>query len=279
MLVPASALRVLRWVLPLLVIGSWLGVALHAAPDDIEEDPVNELANAGGRGFAVGQIDFDQWVFQMHGSNEAAGFKRLETLLELRLEEIGRFVSLSEEQLRKLRAAAEGDAERFRIRIRLARARFDEIKQNQDRWQEIWQEIQPLQQQLQVGIHGAGSLFDKTVSRVLTGEQRLTYYQADRERMRYRWGASVDAAIVQLEKSVPLRHAQRVALRKLMMEGDRHLQPENLQNAMLTHTAYQTMLQLPKESLRPIFTERQWKTVELMLNNNGLAPVMPQAGD
>ena len=88
--------------------------------------------------------------------------------LLLRIDDLDRVCALSESQKQKLRLAGQGDIKRFFDRV--ADSSGSSAGQT-DPNQNIWQEIQPLQIELNTGLFGDESLFAKTIKRTLDREQ------------------------------------------------------------------------------------------------------------
>lgn len=225
--------------------------ALRAAPDDVE--PV-EAAQAQGE-FNIDESNFDQWVFQGNG-NAANGKARLLTRLNLQLAEIDRLCGLTTEQKEKLQLAARGDTKRFFDEVEVVRQKFLAVRNDQNAFGQIWQDIQPLQRRVSIGLHGETSLFHKALRRTLNDEQMDRYQQLLDERRKYRYRASIEVALTSIEQSVPLKHSQHTAIVQLMLDET----PTPL--AFGQYDQYLILHQLSKlgeTRVKPLLDERQWK--------------------
>ena len=126
--------------------------------DENEEAPVNMVFNMAG----VEQIDQ-----QLYGRFGGAGVahNKLDAALALRVDDVERICGLTEAQKKKVQLAGRGDIKRFFDRVEVTKRKFQGGQNNQ--FNNIWQEIQPLQAELTGGLFGDDSLFAKTVMRTL----------------------------------------------------------------------------------------------------------------
>ena len=226
-------------------------------PDEKIEQPVEQ-----GDRFEVGREQINQWVFgNVEGRRQSGtnGIDRLNVLLSVRCESIASVVSLSEDQVSKLRLAGRGDIHRFVEKLDAVHLKFDSVRNDQEKMNQMWQEVQPLQKQFQAGLFGAGSLFNKVLSEILD-EQRLYNVRTDEQkRQRFGYQARIWRALTHLERSTPLTKEQRDKLLELLLET-----PPPLQFGQ--HDHYYVLWQLskiPEEKLRPLFDESQWKAILL----------------
>ncbi|HET6424466.1 MAG TPA: hypothetical protein VFG20_12330 [Planctomycetaceae bacterium] len=256
----------LAWV----VVASFMQAAI-AAPDDVE--PVEKAVAEGD--FNIDESNFDQWVFQGNG-NASAGKERLKARLNLQVAEIDRLCGLTSEQKNKLLLAARGDTKRFFDQVEEVRKKFLAVRQDQNAFNNIWQDIQPLQRQVSVGLHGETSLFYKSLQRTLTEEQLRRYREVQDERRKYRYRASIEVVLTNLENSVPLKHAQHAALVKLILEET------STPIAFGQYDQYLIMHQLSKlgeAKVKPLLDERQWTQMKLQFDQaRGMEPFLIQQG-
>ncbi len=226
-----------------------------AAPDDVEPA---EPRNANEGEFNIDESNFDQWIFQGNG-NAASGKERLKTRLNLQLAEIDRLCGLTSEQKQKLQLAARGDNKRFFDTVEEVRKKFLAVRNDQNAFGQIWQDIQPLQRQISMGLHGETSLFYKALRRTLTDEQMQRYRAVQDERRKYRYRASIEVALTSIEHTVPLKHSQHEAIVKLMLEET--VTPI----AFGQYDQYLIMHQLAKlgeARVKPLLDERQWTLIK-----------------
>lgn len=220
------------------------------APDDVEPVEIH-AANAE---FNIDESNFDQWIFQGNG-NAASGKERLKARLNLQVAEIDRLCGLTSEQKQKLLLAARGDSKKFFDQVELVRLKFLAVRQDQNAFNNIWQEIQPLQRQISVGLHGETSLFYKSLARTLTPGQMQRYREVQDDRRRYRYRASIEVVLTNLENTLPMKHAQHQALVKLILDET----PTPI--AFGQYDQYLILHQLSKlgeAKVKPLLDDRQW---------------------
>ena len=116
--------------------------------------------------------NFDQWVFRNQQTLGAAK-KQLLNRLEGEAESIRSTCKLNDAQKEKLMLAGRGDIQAFTQLYAEVRAEFVEKlkEQNQQAFNNIWQEIQPLQKKYNGQIFGDGSLFEKVLDHLLDEQQ------------------------------------------------------------------------------------------------------------
>src|SRR5690606_12588529 len=90
-------------------------------------------------------------------------------------------------------------------------------KVTMQRYQELMQEVQPLQRRFAAGLHGSGSLFHKTVQSTLDERQIETFRRIDEQRRRKQYEAIVRATVAQIDQAVPLTADQRTRLIDLVL--------------------------------------------------------------
>lgn len=254
-----------------LITASVFSSRVVAAPDDIE--PVEQNVAQGE--FNIDESNFDQWVFQGNG-NASAGKERLKARLNLQIAEIDRLCGLTSDQKSKLLLAARGDSKKFFDQVEEVRKKFLAVKNDQHAFNNIWQDIQPLQRQISIGLYGETSLFYKSLQRTLSPEQVRRYRDVQDERRKYRYRASIEVVLTNLENSVPLKHSQHEALVKLILEET----PTPIafgqydQYLILHHLA-----KLGEAKVRPLMDDRQWKQMSASFDQaRGMEQFLVQQG-
>jgi hypothetical protein len=222
--------------------------------DENEEAPVNMVFNMSG----VEQVD--QMLYGRFGGAGVARNK-LDSALALRVDDVDRICGVTEGQKKKLQVAGRGDIKRFFDRVEETKRRFESVKNNQ--FNNIWQEIQPLQTELNSGLFGDDSFFAKTVKRTLNEEQAAKFANVVRERNLVRYRATVGWCVVQLDRSVGLSDDQRARMVELLVKETRP--PKRFGQ----NDYWFMMLQASKISeskLKPILDDIQWRILERQLN-------------
>jgi hypothetical protein len=246
--------------------------AAISSEDDTEPPPVADLAIDA---FAIDESNFDQWIFQGSGSS-TAGKARMDAYLKLKIEELTRVCELSELQKKKLTLAARGDMKRFFDQVEVVRKKFQAVKNDRNGFNQIWQEISPLQQKQQIGLFGDSSMFAKTLQKTLTEEQLVSYRKVTEDRRRYRFRASIEVALVNLGNTVALRHDQHQALVKLIV--DESALPHSF-GQFDEHLVTYAMSKIPAAKLKAIVDDRQWKLLQPHLNQGrGMEAFLAQQG-
>lgn len=251
-----------------------------APAQDIDDDEP-EVAAPVEQQFMVAEENFDQWVFG-GGRNTASARSRLDSLLTLQVEEIDRTCGITPVQKKKLLLAGRGDVKRYFGRVEEKRRKFQLVRNDANKFQAFFQELQPFQHILQQGTFGDGSLFAKTLKHTLDDRQAARHEQDLRERRQFRYRAKVDLVIAMLDSAVGLTADQRRRLSKLLAEETRPPKKFGPQDYMVV------MLQvsrLPEATLKPIFNEFQWRLLGLQfdyarameptLRKNGYLPDEP----
>src|SRR5262249_381854 len=154
------------------------------------------------------EVDFEQWVFQEHG-NGAGARRRLDTILGLYIAAIDQSCKLTDAQREKARLCGRGDIKRFYDPYEKVKQKFQLFKNGQQKMQQIWQDINPLQVSLQAGLFQDDSFLGKSLRHTLTAEQFARYEENARERRAFRHRANIELAVAVLEVAAPLRDAQR----------------------------------------------------------------------
>ncbi len=243
------------------------------APDDVEPPPA--AANENEQRVFIAEANFEQWVFQGRGNADAAR-QRLQSALKLQVDELHRICDLTAEQKQKLALSAEGDTKRFFDEVEMVREQFRAVQNDPNGFNQIWQDIQPLQRKLSGGLFDRGSFFAKTLRTTLTSEQAAKYDAHQEERRQYRYRAMVEVGITALENAVPLRHEQHSALVKMLLE--RSEPPE----AFGQHDNYVIMHRLatlPEQEIKALLNERQYELFERQIDQyRNILPVLRQNG-
>ena len=237
----------------LLVALLCIGNIVNADGDD-EDDPV--LINAQPQ-WEMQENQFESWVFQNFPTAQAARTK-LDQMLVLHTEDVDRGCSLTESQKKKLQLAGRGDIKKFFEEVEVVRKKFLLIRKDQNKINEIWQDIQPLQMTFMSGLHGDKSLFHKTLINMLNAEQRKNYETFSGERRKFQFRAKVELVVAILENSLPLRDEQRQKLIALVVE---ETQPPRFSGQMDYYLVMWNISKLPEAKLKPLFDNTEWKTL------------------
>ncbi len=259
----------LRLLAPPLIL-----LASFAFADEDDDDPPAVEAQVNG-GFFVQEANFDQWIFQ--GSvNAAAGKARIESSVKMKLAELRRVCDLTDAQLKKLSLASRGDMRRFFDEVEIVRQKFLKVRNDQNAFNQIWQEISPLQQQQAAGLFGDSSFFTKTVRNTLTREQHTKYQVVLDDRRRFRYQAAAEVALHNLSNTLALRHDQHEAIFQLIIE---ETQPPLTFGQYDQYFVFYSLAKLPNAKLKPLLDDRQWKLLQPQLQQGrGMESTLMQQG-
>jgi len=253
---------------------------------EFEEDAEVNAALQPARGVWVMTDDqFDQWVFG-GPRNSRAGRNKLDSLLALQVDDVARMCTLSEAQKKKLLLAGRGDIKRFFDKVEEKRKKFEKVKQDQTKIGEIYQELVPLQAALSSGLFGDGSIYAKTIRRVLSEEEDARYQKVIQDKNRFRYRAKIELVVAQLDQLVGFRDEQRRKLVELILS---ETQPPTRFGQYDYYLVMYQAGQIAKAKLKPLFEDRQWALLNRQLNqmrgmqqflqNQGLLPPLKVQGD
>ncbi len=216
----------------------------------------------------------DQWVFARMGGSVAAR-SRLESALAIRIDDIGRACSLSEQQKKKLKVAGLGDVKRFYDRVEDAKQKM--LKNSNTPNNNIWQDVQPLQVEIQTGLFGDDSILKKTIKNTLTDEQAARYDALLSQRTIERRRATTELFVAHLDKALGLSEDQRTRLIEVLL--NEIPPPLKMGQSDYWYFMFRTS-KLPESTLKPIFDVPQWRLLsrqfpqaqgmEQWLKNNGV---------
>ena len=223
------------------------------------------LFASGSRAQFVYTMDYvDSCIFQQDRAVPAAR-QRLASHLTIHMDEIDRACKLTEDQKKKLQLAGKGDIKHFFDRYENVRRNFKPFNQNQpdfqEVWQKLWEEVSPLQSNLQNGLFEEESLFSKSVSNALTPAQRKGFEAMEKERREFNWRITISQAVEMLDRSMRLTKAQRTFLSDLMLKETK-APWRNAQNYYEQYYLFWQLDRLPHEKFRPKFDEVQLKVLD-----------------
>jgi len=230
-------------------------VGASAQDEDADEVAVVQVRPA------VTDEQFDQWVFQQH-RNAAGARKSMNSQLVLQTEHIDRACALTDVQKNKLQLAGRGDIKRFFDRYEEIKWKFKLIQHDQQKANQIWQDINPLQMTLRSGLFHADSFFYKTVRNTLSDDQFTSYTTVDHKRRKLHHRAQVELTVAVLEQGIPLRDEQRQKLIELLLSETK---PPRKSGQHDYYVIMYRISRMPKERIRPLFDDIQWKVLTQQL--------------
>jgi hypothetical protein len=253
-----------------------LGMGQAARAQQDEEEEAAPAAPMNGV-FMINNAQFDQWVFGNVGAtNAGVARNKLDSLLALNVEDLERNCGLTPVQKKKLLLAGRGDIKRFFDRVEDIRKKFDKVKNDQNQFGLMWQDIQTLQTAFQAGVFDEESIFAKAVKATLSSEQVVEQEKVARDRLLYRYWARVDLAMELLNNSVGFTDEQRQRLVKVLAEGTRP--PRRLGQNDYYAVLY-LLATLPEAKVKPIFDDVQYRSLRRQLDQaRGLEAWLKQNG-
>jgi len=222
------------------------------------------IAHADAIVFAqVGFTDeqFEQWVFQQYG-NAATARTKFKESVELYTEDIHRACTLTDAQTHKLRLAGQGDIKRFFRKFEEVKKKFQAVRNDQQKVNQIFQDISPLQAQMATGLFGRDSLLQKCLVNTLNRSQFLKYATVDKERRRFDHESNIGLAILMLDQAAPITSDQRRKLTELLRTETKPLRKSG------RYDYYATMYQIskiPTDKLKPLLDDIQWQVFNQQL--------------
>lgn len=248
-----AALPTLVWV----VVGA-ASSTLWAQFEDVAEEKAAANNRRQQGHFEVSEENFDQWIYGGRGQQKQHR-ARIDSMVSLQIEKVDQVCGLSPKQKELLKLAAQGDITRFEDRVEVVREKFKLARFDQQKFNKIWQEIQPLRNKLQNGLFDESSLLQKVVQGVLDPEQIAKYEQADLERRRFAYEAKIGLFLAQIQNGIPMRDEQREKFTKLLLEETA------VPKKYGQYAHYVVMVnasQISEEKMKEIFDDAQWRAMK-----------------
>jgi len=231
-----------------------------AADDDWDDELEPEPGVVAQQRFVVNDATFDQWMFNQLGNAQKAT-EKFHTSLNVQIDSIAAACELAPEQKQKLLLAGRGDIHRFFDQVEVCRKKFDKVKTDQNRINEIWQDIQPLQMVATAGLFDEKSLFQKVVKRTLNEEQSAKVNQIETERRKYQFKAKVELIVAAIDDTLAMRADQRKELVALLLETP----PPKRYSQYDSYLLLYKISKLPEEKLKKLLDPPQWRALDRQL--------------
>ncbi|MFM9065919.1 MAG: hypothetical protein ACKOUR_01125 [Planctomycetota bacterium] len=188
---------------------------------DEEEDAMDAQQRAiqqAQANFEIGVENFDMWIYNNTGGRDQAK-KRIDDQLQVFVDSMRKFFALNDDQLRKLELCGRGDVQRFQQQVERVRARFMLVRKDQQKFNEIWTDIGPLQQRLQQGFFNEQSLLAKSMPLILNEEQLKKYEEWQVDRRKFHYLAKIELIVAELESYTPFTVEQRDKIVQLVSDS------------------------------------------------------------
>jgi hypothetical protein len=180
----------------------------------------------------------------------------LSSQLILRIDDIDRQVSLTEDQKKKLLASGQLDVRRFFDRIEQVKDNYLRSKSDQLKLREILSDYVQLKVDFQVGLFGPGSFFSKVSRKTLDEEQLNKLRRSQEQRIRSRWKTQALIMARAWGDGVGMSNDQTVKFSELIVA---EIPPPTMTATLDYYYILYRLDQLPRTKLRPIFDDAQWK--------------------
>jgi hypothetical protein len=214
--------------------------------------------------------NIDRWLY---GNNEAVGEEaeqKLDLLLRKRVNQVALSAAITKDQEQKLWFAGKVDIRRFFDRVEELKAKYPPGTLAPNAWNQVFEEIRPLQAAINSGPFGGNSLFAKTMSKMLTADQVAAYRKIERDRRLFQHRAGVNMTVLRLSTALGLSADQQARLKELLLKETR---PARMLGqtypAAFFNVVYAQMGRIPEEKLKPLFEPWQWRALRAKLPNAG----------
>lgn len=250
-----------RTLCRLLLLGALIAIVgssriARAQDDEVVDDDKAPPGNAAAAVFIPQVQNFDQmdqWVFGRLGGSAGARNK-LDASLLVRIDDLDRVCGITAAQKHKLRLAGRGDIKRFFDKVEALKRKFQQGQNDPN--MNIWQEIQPLQTELNAGLFGDDSIYAKTIRRTLNPEQTSRFENLARERTAVRFRATAEWFVAHLDKGLGLTEDQRQRFVELLMKETRP--PRKFGQGDYWYLMLK-LAGLPEAELKVLFDAPQWR--------------------
>lgn len=261
----------------LMLAGMLLWDTIALAQNDDDDPPAEaQPGQVQFQNFEIQEDQFDSWIFQ-NFPTAAAARKKLDQMLSLQMDDVDRACQLTESQKKKLLLAGRGDMVLFYEKVEVVRKKFLLVRKDQQKFNEIWVDISPLQVKFQAGLFGDDSLYHKTLRNMLKGEQLSKYSQVDGERRKFQYRAKVELVVAMLENAMPLRDEQRQKLITLIVDETKP--PRSFGQQQDYYIVMWNISKIPEKTLRPLFRDAEWKVLNQQFAQvRGLEQWLKQSG-
>ena len=268
-----ATLHLRGWLLAFAALAWMLGSSANAQDDDDDDPPAVQLGQV--QNFEMPENQFDSWVFQ-NLQTVAAARKKLDQMLTLQMDDVDRACQLTEAQRKKLQLAGRGDMVQFFEQVEVVRKKFLLVRKDQQKFNQIWQDISPLQVRFQIGLFGEDSFYQKTLRNMLKGEQFSKFAQVDGDRKRFQYRAKVELVVAMLENALPLRDEQRQKLITLIVDETK---PPRSFGQQDYYIVMWNISKIPEKTLKPLFDDTEWKILNRQfVQVRGLEQWLKQSG-
>lgn len=213
-----------------------------------------------GQEWEMTEQQFDSWICQT-GGNPA---ENAQGSLTQRLALLEDAVQLTPGQREKLSLAGTVDISRFLDKVETVRRRIVGKKYDQNQINEAWQEVQPLQAELEKGLVQDGSLFEKVKHSVLGPAQRAQLQRVEYAIAKRRYEAKLRQYVAALDRALAMTNRQRQGLLALFVSQTK---PPNRFGEYDRYYVLWQMSQISDQRLGTLLDQPQVKVFRQIANN------------
>jgi len=237
------------------------------------------VVSLGGRAqgwqFQVDRSTIESWIFQRQNGSEQAK-KSLAAQIDLKIEAIKTVVELSEQQIKQLHLAGEGDIKRFYDAVQEVHRKVDDMEMNQNAINEAYQLTTPLQQKLASGLFDDDSLMHKVLRGTLSAAQLTALENSEKRRREQLVSTSVRGYLAMVDQVVPMSADQIEQLTEILRK---RIAQDKLTGQYAIYVVGYRLSKVPDADLGEILQPVQLKALRQMANQmEGIAGFLRQQG-
>ncbi len=206
----------------------------------------------------------DQWVFNQSPDQAHQNY---DMLIRIEIERIDQVCGLTPDQERLLRLAGEGEKQRVRETLGSLHAKYAGRSYEQEKTQEIFQELQDVRTTVHRRPLAARSMLSKLLRSICDDEQAERWAAWKEDRRRVRRQREIRAAVATIEQQVPLRRDQRRSLMDLLEAKVRPVAEQQRQEAraavrVMNDSIIPQMNAIPPEAFQAFLEPEQWEALQ-----------------
>jgi hypothetical protein len=193
----------------------------------------------------------------IHGDDKARR-QRLESILRSRVDSVAKNYRMSEPHKKKLLLAGQGDIKRYLDSLQDSLVKLDDVSDDPDKIREASLELEQLRTHYASGMFKKGSIFAKTLDKILSETQTASDKKEIQERHQHRFRATVTWMAGTLALTLKLSNLQRRQLERVLIDETRA--PQSFGSNDYYGLIFQAS-SIPETKLKPIFDDDQWQTL------------------
>lgn len=259
-------------------VAGGLLVLILAGLSGAQEDIAIEVDEAAAEAVAqpvFADENFDQWLFNNNRNADGAR-TQFNSQLKLQIEGIGAICGITPVQKQKLLLAGRGDIVRFFEKVEESRKKFQTLKNDQNKINEIFNDIRPLQTRMAMGLFGQGSLFDKTLRTTLNSDQARDWGVAENSRRQFQYRAKIELIISMLDDVAVFDDRQRRELLTFILENTK---PPRQTGQYDYYVVMYQLTKVPEEKFKEMLRPPQLRALNRQLNQvRGIEQFLQQQG-